>query len=142
MNTKSIDSAIAIMTRHMEAQLPLDMTTWQGHNAQGKFGAALEEEHLCGTPCCFAGYIAVSPEFHADGGGCEINSGTPLINDHYDADAIREWFDCSTKQACSLCDITHRRVAYPNVAIRGDIEFPDIIAALTSLRDTGRLPGE
>ena len=140
MNTKNINSAIAIMTRHMEARLPLDTSVWQNYKGAAKI-AFTKEEELCGTPCCFAGYIAVSPEFRKDGGTCRTN-GCPELAEFYDEHAIREWVGCNIYQAESLCAVGRTKLAYPYVAFGGNVEFPDVIAALTSLRDTGKLPGE
>ena len=138
MNIENINVALAIMTRHMEAQLPLDMTTWQHYNRHS--ATALKEEHLCGTPCCMAGYIAVSPEFQADGGGL-TDLGAPEFNGRCADAAIREWLGCTHPQAKAITATANEVVAYPDV-INREIEFSDVIAALVSLRDTGLLPGE
>ena len=142
MNIKNINSAIAIMSRHMEADHILDMATWQSFPTKRPALAILKEEHLCGTPCCVAGYIAVSPEFQADGGGCRKYSGSPELNDHNDSDAIREWLGCSNMQAEALCGFEDDvGVAYPDKNV-DYLEYSDVIATLVSLRDTGKLPGE
>ena len=127
------------MTRHMEAQLPLNMEVWQVMPLWCDV-AVLKEEHLCGTPCCFAGYIAVSPEFHADGGYVS-GPGSPEFNDACDEHAIREWLDCSIEHAEAVCSVKNINIAYPNIKTKS-IKFADVIAALVSLRDYGRLPGE
>ena len=142
MNTKNINSAIAILTRHMEANHNLNMDEWQYH-CEIKGFVVNKETQLCGTPCCFAGYVAVSPEFQEDGGDVSP-TGAPVINGVIEDDAIREWFGCSVEQATSLCaaDRHRRGIAYPYVPLGGKVEFPDVIAALVSLRDTRLLPGE
>ena len=139
MNTKSINSAIAIMTRHMEAQLPLYMSEWQ---TGGLVNLVKTEEHLCGTPCCFAGYIAVSPEFQKDGGWCSAG-GAPAFEGGRGANAIREWFECNTNQASNLCSPGCCNTAYPLIEFaEREPLFSEVIAALVSLRDTSKLPGE
>ena len=105
-------------------------------NDRGEY--VTEEKHLCGTPCCFAGYIAVSPEFQADGGEAGM-CGAPELGNIYDEHAIREWLGCSTVHAEAVCSNNDR--AYPEIGIRLT-EFADVIAALVSLRDYGMLPGE
>lgn len=149
MNIENINSAIAIITRHMEANHILDMADWQTpigvlENYDNEdTNIMYKETHLCGTPCCFAGYVAVSPEFQEDGGDVSP-TGAPVINGVIEDDAIREWFGCSVEQATSLCaaDRHRRGIAYPYVPLGGKVEFPDVIAALVSLRDTRLLPGE
>ena len=140
MNTKNINSAITIMTRHMEAQLPLDMAEWQ--TFVFTHDIIKTEEHLCGTPCCVAGYIAVSPEFQADGGNCSTG-GAPAFGIWKGANAIREWFGCNTNQAKHLCSLGSGNTAYPLIEFaEREPLFSEVIAALVSLRDTSLLPGE
>lgn len=62
MNIENLNKAIAVMTRAGK----VSMIKWQV--IHGEVKETEEELHKCGTAACFAGWIAVSPEWKADGG--------------------------------------------------------------------------
>ena len=134
----------------MEANHILDMADWQTpigvlENYDNEdTNIMYKETHLCGTPCCFAGYIAVSPEFQKEGGAVSP-IGAPVLADNKGESAIEYWLGITENQSKSLCGMSNVGDAYPYrqcSAVVCNIEFPDVITALTSLRDTGLLPGE
>lgn len=53
----------------------------------------LEEFHQCGNTACFAGYVALSPEFRAEGGS--IDFGSPVWEGEEGASAIAQWLGIS-----------------------------------------------
>lgn len=146
MNKGNIKKAIAVLKRHVVKGSPLDMSDYQQETGCGE--AITVEENLCGTPCCFAGYVAVSPEFQEDGGWVDPVHGYPIIqNDRYltrDGNyAIQHWLGISGKQAESLCWLFHEHLAYPDAELEGrQPTLQEVIEALESLLNTGKLPGE
>lgn len=96
MNTENVKAAIEIMRQAKS----LDMTEWQTHDGvpicetEESTACTLDELHSCGNSACFAGYIAVSPQFRLSGGGVGL-VGEPVFRDMRSAQAIAEWLDIS-----------------------------------------------
>lgn len=91
MNIANIDKAIAIMRRAQR----LDMTFYQ----DGEGICETEEGlHACGNTACFAGYVAISPEFRADGGEVML-AGMPYFRRSSGPEAIARWLDISVHEA-------------------------------------------
>jgi hypothetical protein len=122
---KNIEKAIAIMKRAGE----VDMDVWQA----GVRSSTEVYAHLCGTVCCLGGWIALSPEFQADGGTVG-EYGEPVLDGCTGERAIRNWMGLRLKVAYALCMIEGYSVY--------DSEEPtkeDVIKALETLLETGRL---
>lgn len=85
MNKERIQYAISIM----EQAKNLKMTYWQGEEG---FSSTIEELHTCGNTACFAGYLALSPLFQADGGGMDTD-GEPVFEGGYGHEAIHSYFE-------------------------------------------------
>ena len=62
MNRENIQKAIRVMERVRDQNYEFDMRNWQTPG-DGIFLAAEKDAVACGTACCFAGWIAISPEF-------------------------------------------------------------------------------
>lgn len=76
MNIERINKAIELMQQAKN----LDMREFQKGDAEPV--KTMEELHACGNTACFAGYIALSPDFHAAGGWCD--DGMPRMhNPHW-----------------------------------------------------------
>lgn len=78
MRTQNILASIEIMKR-AEAANSLSMFKWQTVQPFDNPAPTVTTEaelHQCGNKACFAGHIAVSPEFKADGGSC-VSRGSP-----------------------------------------------------------------
>lgn len=58
MNLERLNYAIEIMRQAHN----LDMTSWQ----DGEVAGSIEELHDCGNTACFAGYLAISPEWDGE----------------------------------------------------------------------------
>lgn len=108
-NIANIDTAIAIMKRAAKHNR-IDMRSWQTRQNRNSNIATTEAElHACGNTACFAGYVAVSPEWKAAGGTIG-GSGTPLlllwpdISSHYaiGKSAIAAWLGIRQRLAESL----------------------------------------
>lgn len=111
-----LDKAIAIMRRAQN----LNMTYWQRlnynpHYPRPNLGTDLprvvsteEELHACGNTACFAGYVAISPEFKADGGRVGV-VGEPVLKDIESkyiwirvSKVIAQWLGITEKEADNL----------------------------------------
>lgn len=88
MNIENLNKAIAIMQRAGN----VNMRQWQsaGNIADNKKTEG--EIHTCGTAACFAGWIAVSPEWKADGGTVGM-FGAPVRHEASRDRAICNWLD-------------------------------------------------
>src|SRR5690606_6645405 len=98
MNKENIEKAIAIMKRAGK----VDMLCWQDNPNTIK-----EEINMCGTSACFAGWVAVSPEFKASGGDVDEFSGTPMLYRYNNlvgsgVSAMAIWLGISNELADSL----------------------------------------
>ena len=88
INLERLNQAIAIMKRAGV----IDMTTWQGGVEVGC--ATTEAElHSCGNSACFAGWVAIAPEFKKVGGKHLSNSGAPIFDGYTGYYAIAEWLE-------------------------------------------------
>ena len=101
MNCERIQDAITMMNdvthRHF------DMANWQnephGHIIQ--IAQTESELHACGNTACFAGHLALSPEFQ-DAGGSVSKIGAPMFNGVRYAEAVAEYFDLPYELAGNL----------------------------------------
>jgi hypothetical protein len=98
VNKVRVQQAIDIMER-AKAKDSVFMPRYQDND---RLTARSEEElHRCGNKACFAGHVAVSPEFIKEGGfSCE--RGGPVFLEWYGMDAIEKWLCCSRDLARSL----------------------------------------
>lgn len=120
MNRENIQKAIDIMERAAKHDA-INMINWQMNyvaitETDVKRCAKNEAElHSCGNKACFAGYLAISPEFQADGGSM-LNSGVPEIQSGmgylYGESAIAEWLgiDFSLAQKMVLGEIENTEI--------------------------------
>ena len=101
MNRERIQSAIAMMKRAIPRYF--NMTNWQnephGHIIQ--IAQTESELHACGNTACFAGHLALSPEFQKAGGS--VNKiGAPVFKGFDEANAVAEYFDIPYELARDL----------------------------------------
>jgi hypothetical protein len=79
------------------------MTTWQnephGHIIQ--IAQTESELHACGNTACFAGHLALSPEFQKAGGSVS-KIGAPVFNGLLEASAVAEYFGITYEMAEDL----------------------------------------
>lgn len=150
MNRERILTAIKIMERVPVGKLR--MSAFQTPARALVLVSTEDEMHACGNSACFAGWVAVSPEFRADGGYAEM--GEPVIVDGKDpygistlsgSLAIAHWLEIPSRTARSLVygDLNHE---YPSPDENlpghfshyygkswGDITPDDVIAKLRRL---------
>lgn len=94
INQTRLRQAISIMERAGKVY----MGNWQYN-----YPAYTDEKtlHHCGTPACFAGWLAVSPEFQ-NSGGTVASSGAPKFNNYTGAEAIIRWMEATAVDALVL----------------------------------------
>lgn len=142
VNKINIQKAINVIKRAKESDhCILNMNTWQEWLTSSS--CLLEEEkNNCGTPMCFAGHIAISPEFQGDGGSVHYNGSPKIVigNENLLGEsAIEYWLGISERQSESLCYLDYEEDSY--LRTREDvITWDDILKALNSLLETGELP--
>jgi len=139
----NIDTAIKIMKRARDAERGLDMNEWQSR-AQGPH-VRTEVAATCGTVCCFAGWVALSPEWQADPTRRVSLNGMPqIITDECEfatakwlgSDAIAEWLDIDTTDAKLLCEIETCSLGY---IYSENPTFDEVIKNLEILKAGGSL---
>jgi hypothetical protein len=106
MNIENIDKAINIMQRASTVNM-LSFQTRSLESARIDRAVVFTEEdlHACGNSACFAGWIAVSPEWKEAGGECTV-FGSPLFPDSENvkarvnsSNAIAEWLGVNIRTA-------------------------------------------
>lgn len=105
VNVEAVTKAIAIMGRVHERGSELDMANWQ--TAFEEDGTQIEpdadslctdelEMHNCGSAACFAGWVAVSPEWKRIGGFVDSGGGPKLHLEGqilFGSEAIAAWLN-------------------------------------------------
>ena len=110
MNRERIRDAITMMKdvthRHF------DMANWQNkdHSYVSRIVQTESELHACGNTACFAGHLALAPEFQKAGGSVS-KTGAPVFNGLLEASAVAEYFDIPYELARDLT--LPRRNFYP-----------------------------
>ena len=138
MNRKNVETAIKIMQR---SRNKVSMLEWQSTSDSGSIVFNEQEFHQCGNTACFAGHIAISPEFHADGGDV-TPPGAPFFKSVHGEYAISAWLERGLELAESLvygdCD---QRLLSPDTFSCfynkrwGDVTSEDVIAKLQLILD-------
>lgn len=132
MNTDNIKKAIAVMSRVNEDEF--DLASWQSHKDDdpltsfinlteaikgnvsmgveggvapyGRLATTLEQFKECGTSACFAGHLALSPEYQTDGGWVDDVTGVPSMNTPLgkltSEEVIAYWLDINLDLASAL----------------------------------------
>jgi len=99
MNKTNLQHAINVMKRAGR----VNMGVWQSSGVR----PAIDNEkaaHRCNTAACFAGWVAVSPEFQQDGG--EVTwTGAPKIAGRCGSPAIAFWLGLPQGTANDLCAV-------------------------------------
>lgn len=102
---ENVRKAIAIMERARPDNF--DMGSWQCRAGLDDYVARTEKElHACGNTACFAGYVALSPEFHEDGGRINPDGAPFLPRCDAGPSTIAKWLGVSIDIATGLtsCD--------------------------------------
>lgn len=132
MNLNNVKKAIAIMERVKERDDLLDLCVWQHPKA---IQETEEELHECGTSACLAGWIAVSPEFQADGGSVGADGG-PILGTYEDHYAVARWLGIPNESdSLELCGMFNARAVYG--VDEEEVTVDDVLRVLYRLRDTG-----
>lgn len=100
VNKIRVQQAIDIMER-AKAKGSVFMPHYQSVGELEAYSDSEEGLHQCGNKACFAGHVAVSPEFSKDGGRVG-GYGSPIFLEYHGAAAIRNWLECSRDLAKGL----------------------------------------
>lgn len=145
MNIENINKAIAVMERARD-RLSLKMCDWQAPR-DGEYDVnhvvkTEKELHACGNTACFAGHMAVSPEWLEDPLNEMTVNGMPvrtIDGDKFLADeALADWFEVSydtTESFVYANDVEGYNPVYNKEW--SDVDAGDVIYALQLLRDMG-----
>lgn len=131
MNVVNMNKAIAIMER---AQL-VHLAFWQKVDSEAEVVTTEEDLQERGIAACFAGHVAVSPEFQADGGTVGP-SGYPILGAYNGSEAIAQWLGITFDQADGLSGFSNFNEMYGSI-FRQDVTPQDVVDRLIRLRDTG-----
>lgn len=145
MNIDNINKAIAVMERVKRNGGEVNMGSWQfGAFSRVETCETEEELNHCGSAACFAGWVAVSPEFK-EAGGFVTGGGMPEIplagkmeRGLLGEDAIAAWLGISLKEADGLCYTGGDDLC----SVYGtddcsEVTAEQVLEALYRLRDTG-----
>lgn len=105
MNIEHIDIAIKVMERVRDEGRNLNMCIWQEEVFNGKAIETESKLHECGTAACFAGWLAVSPEFQEKGGSVDPSDGGPCYDLGYGSAAVEKFLGISEELAEDLCAV-------------------------------------
>ena len=131
MNRERVKIAIKILKRNKAIGHPFNMERWQ--MVDGNASTTEEQLHKCGTAACFAGLVAVSPEFQAEKGSADVDLGYPIFQDHFGVSAIEKWLDIRQTIAEHLCGFEFANSFEPNTSLTEN----DIIQRLEYLLKMG-----
>lgn len=104
-NSGRLELLIKVVKRARDSGLNFDMNTWQSIiNEDGKIldtddikvVKTEKKAHECGTVCCVAGLLALSPEFKRVGGKVESDSGRPILDGYAGGGAITVFLQATT----------------------------------------------
>ena len=145
MNANNVRTAVAIM-RRAALHNCIDMVRYQWGDIPEdgrRYVAETEEQlHACGNTACFAGYVAVSPEWKAAGGYMYHNGepklpGGPNKEDMWALPAIAAWLgvDVYLAERLVLGDITYGGAGEGNYSVFygkrwGEVDAHDVIEKL------------
>jgi hypothetical protein len=138
MNALNVSKAIAVMERVKERGDSFSMRHWQfPREDSGRACTSEDDLHECGMPACFGGWIAVSPEFIANGGSAAPSSGVPVFGSGDPGDAsIGAWLGINEEDSANLCGLSVHTAVYRKKPI-WDVDVDDVLKVLYRLRDTG-----
>lgn len=105
MNRENIEYAIWLLKKKATRK-NFNMRNYQSemgdllrHQTGMTRAETIAELHAFNLTACFAGYIALSDKFRAEGGRFSV---TPIFKNHYGKDAIACWLDISRETASKL----------------------------------------
>lgn len=138
MNKENVQKAIDIMRRAGK----VDMGEWQ--EGIGPFCPYFDrriatteaEAQECGTAACFAGWVALSPEFQKDGGKVAID-GAPVYQYVNGYKAIALWLEIECIEAAELCFVGYHKLPEYNNKESHEITSENVISVLERLLKTG-----
>lgn len=92
LNRRRLKVLIKIQRRVVDEDKKFDIRSWQWQAPSRMIAVVTEKKlHACGTAACFAGYVALSPEWKRAGGRINLSSGAPILNYRGGQDALSEY---------------------------------------------------
>ena len=139
MNKTNVIKAIAVMERVKERGDSFSMRHWQfPREDSGRACTSEDDLHECRMPACFGGWIAVSPEFIANGGSAAPSSGVPVFGSGDPGDAsIGAWLGINEEDSANLCGLFETAMYGGKPVV--DVNVDDVLRVLYRLRDTGTI---
>ena len=86
MKLRRMDVCIKVMQRVVDGEYTFDMNSWQKDDGRPRHKTE-KSLHTCGSPACFGGWLAISPEFKRAGGKMG-GTGSPRFKGRYRGEAI------------------------------------------------------
>jgi hypothetical protein len=134
MNKERLQTLITVLKRVAESRF--DINSWQETEFEEDAVETEAELHACGMTACVGGWLAVSPEFKADG-GMVTYYGSPSFNGKFGEEAIEKYLMCDTATAQGVCGldryVPREHKFYPLHECQHSATLPQVIAKLESL---------
>ena len=112
MNLRRMDVCIKVMQRVVDNKYAFDLGDWQ----QGEHTKTSEKElHKCGSAACFAGWLAVSPEFRRSGGTLSQYHGIPRFKGRGGDGAINSYLNLSAYNRLGPCIVFSDSELYESI---------------------------
>lgn len=131
INKERINQAINVMRRAGKVR----MNRWQHSDYKDGICNKESELHQCGNTACFAGWLALSPEFVDSGGWVSPLSGAPAYGERLGARAVADWLEACgflievvellVIGAGSIQDITFEWLKAKGIHVEGDKVVPE-----------------
>lgn len=103
MNTKRLKTLINIMTRVRDnKKAKFDIKRFQEFAMWGDVVKTEKQALECGTACCVAGWLAISPEFKGLGGRVD-QYGEPIFELGDGAEAVKNYLQSTGDVAHNIC---------------------------------------
>lgn len=139
MNKDNVQKAINVMQRVVDQNRAFDISRWQ----EGDSSCIQETEgllHTCGMAACFGGWVAVSPEFQADGGWVGLKGMPAISGTSAGASTIAKWLGIPTGAANNLTGVFQRLYWGDElISERHTVTAQEVLDVLIRLRDTGSI---
>ena len=139
MNKANVQKAINVMQRVVDQNRAFDMAVWQDDAICGVRHTE-KDLHECGMAACFGGWVAVSPEFHKDGGLADDYGLPYLTGARGGVPSIAKWLGISIDDASDLAGLLP--YLYWGDALESErhtVTAQEVLDVLVRLRDTGSI---
>jgi len=133
MNTEHFNIAIRAIEWAIENEQELDMDTFQSNDLDHYILEREEFVHNCGSTACFAGYVALSPEFQTLGGYVSGTGGAPHYQGEVCENAMALFLDIDLEVSEALCGLGYEEIIYGS----DEVTLQKIVDILHEMKDNG-----